>query len=199
MSKAINTSSNGVMAAFLSALLIAGVLTLAGCSEENSSTGPTTDTDYTMLPAELSIDGPDGADIEGTMQLSTHMINLQSVGAAESVRAIVGLSIPGGYHLTDYDFTLSFNGEDVADAYDCYYCYIDDNLIISFRKSEIIASPVTGSLVNTEAVAAVNGFFRVESEDDGYDTSLSTVANVEIMSPSNSDPVPKYPKSAAGI
>jgi len=176
----------------LSTLLLAfWVSTLFGCSDQATNSGLATDTDITQPVASPSLNDPDQETLEGTMQISPHMINLQSNGAAESVLAIVGLAIPAGYYLTDFDFTLSFNDEDVTKAYDCYYCYVDNNLIISFRKSEVLSSPVTLKFVNTEVVAAVNGYFRVESESDGYDTQLSTVASVEIIGPAHADPVKK--------
>ena len=147
----------------------------------------TTDDVMENTVASSSLTDLDQETIEGAMQLSPDMINVRSVGASESVQAIVGLAIPAGYHLADYDFTLSFNDEDVTTAYDCYYCYVDNNLIISFRKNEILASPVTLGFVNTVAVATVSGYFRVEDEAGGYDTSLSTVASVEIFDPAHAN------------
>ena len=160
-----------------------------GCGNQPTDPGMITDTSMEKPVSSLSLSELDPVTIEGTMQFSPHKINLQSVGASESVIAIIGLSIPGGFHLADYDFTLSFDGQDVTTAYDCYYCYIDDNLIISFDKSAVIASPVTLSYAGMKVVAAVNGYFRVESDTDGYNTTLSTVANVEILAPAHSGTV----------
>jgi len=172
----------------LSALLLAVcLLAVFGCENQPTDPGMATSAATEKAVASTSLDDADMEIIEGPMQISPHMINLQSVGAGESIRAIVGLAIPAGYYLTDYDFTLSFNDEDVTVAYDCYYCYVDNNLIISFKKSEILESPVTLEYVNTEAIAAVNGYFRVESDDDGYDTSLSTTAVVEIINPAHTN------------
>ena len=161
---------------------------MVGCSDQGTNPGTASTESISQMFTSSGLPDTDPEPIEETMQISPYMINLQSKGTAESVHAIIGLYIPGNYHLTDYSFTLSFNGVDVTDANDCYYCYIDDNLIISFDKSEVLTSPVTIDLANSEAVAAVNGFFRVESDDDSYDTELSTVARVEIISPANADP-----------
>lgn len=181
------------MIKLLTTLLAIGALALVGCSDQATNPG-TTSTGYITQPsaAPTLVDADEGTIVE-TMQISPYKINLQSKGASESIQAIIGLAFPAGYHLAGFDFTLSFNDEDVTDAYDCYYCYIDQNLIISFRKNEVIASPVTESLANTEAVAAVNGFYRLESDEDSYDTWLSKVAMVEIISPSQADPVPEKP------
>lgn len=188
----ISTSRSTNTFAKLSTLLLAFcVSTLFGCSDQITNPGLATDIDIPEQVVSQSLSYPDLETIEGTMQISPHMINVQSNGAAESVRAIIGLGIPGGYRVTDFDFTLSFNDEDVTKAYDCYYCYVDNNLIISFGKSEVISSPVTLEFVNTEVVAAVNGYFRLESDSDSYDTQVSTVASVEIVGPAQAEPVKK--------
>ncbi len=175
---------------FISAAIVA--LVLIGCS--SSATDPAGGEEFVSLQSSANrVTDPADDPIEETMQISPYMINLQSRGASESIRAIIGLSFEAGYALSDYQFTLSFNGVDVIDAYDCYYCYIDDNLIISFDKRDVIESPVTQALEDSEAVAAVNGFYRVSNGENEYDTWLSTVAMVEIVSPSRSDASANHP------
>ena len=186
------------MIRLLTMLLAVGALALAGCSDQATNTGATSTGDITQPSAAPTLVDADEATIVETMQISPFKINLQSKGTAESVQAIIPLAFPAGYHLGGFDFTLSFNDEDVTDAYDCYYCYIDYNLIVYFRKTEVLASPVTQSLANTEAVAAVNGYYRLESDSDSYDTWLSKVAMVEIISPSQAVPDPEQSGSESG-
>ncbi|UCC43709.1 MAG: hypothetical protein JSU65_11360 [Candidatus Zixiibacteriota bacterium] len=180
------SSSRGVtgMAARTMIVLAAvSLLVMVGCS--NQPTEPEAEAVEIVTSRQITTASLSVADqvLETTAHMSPYMINLQSQGASESVLAIIRIGIPSGYRLTDYDFTLSFNGDDVIDAYRCVYCYIDDNLIISFAKDEVIASPVSIALANTVAEAGVNGYFRVESDSDGYDTQLSAVGSVEIISP----------------
>lgn len=135
----------------------------------------TTDTVIDQTAAFASVSDVDQEIIEGTMQMSPDQINVRNVGTSESIQALVTVVIPAGYVLImDYIMTSRFIQEDVTTAYDVYYCPIDNNMKISFLRSEILASPVTLKYVNTVAVAAVNGYFRVEGEDGSYDTSLST-------------------------
>jgi len=186
--KKVHTYHSQEIFARLSILLLAiCTLILAGCSDNATNSGLATDTDISQQTASSGFKELTVSTIEETMQISPHMINLQSIGASESVLAIIGLPFPAGYYLTDFDFTLSFNGEDVIEAYDCYYCYVDNNLIISFNKNDIISNPVTLGIANTEAVAAVNGYYRIGNGDDSYDTWLSKVAGVQILNPSKAD------------
>ena len=184
MTTKLTNHSKAVFMWLLTLLLAVSMLTMYGCSDQAVNSDLTTDTDITQLVASPGPGNSDDETIEETMQISPHMLNLQANGTAESIRAIIGLYIPGSYHLTDYDFTLSFDGVDVTYAYDCYYCYVDNNLIISFDKTDVQTSQVTLDLINTVVVAGVDGYFRVESETDGYETTLSTIAQFEIISPS---------------
>ncbi|HOP06704.1 MAG TPA: hypothetical protein PLF13_05355 [candidate division Zixibacteria bacterium] len=164
----------------LISILMIGLFALAlpGCSDQ-SAASPVTSSSLIQQSAYNSLD------IDETMQFSPHKINLQSTSTtSESVQAIISVVIPSDYHISDFAFTLSFNGEAVVDAYDFYYCYIDNNLVIYFNKSEVIASPVTQALANTTVVAAVDGYFTASSDTDSFTVDLSTVAEVEIIRPS---------------
>lgn len=172
-------------------ILLAGILALAaiGCSDQATDSGLTG-------ASEVALAAPSAVDydlepIEETMQVSPFKINLLSKGTSESIMAIFGYAMPAGYHIVDFDFTLSFNGEAVVDAYDVYYCYIDNILQISFGKMDVINSEVTQALANTEAVATVDGYIIIESDEGTEEASFSRVAMVEIISPSQSRPDPE--------
>lgn len=119
-----------------------------------------------------------------TMTMSPHKIVLNAVGSAEDVQAIVGLYIPGGYSITDYEVTLRFNDEVVALASSLRYCYIDQNLLVGFDKAQLLSNPVVAAFAGSTVCATVEGWFEVRNaEGDSYTQSFDGLDYVDVLAP----------------
>lgn len=119
-----------------------------------------------------------------TMTMSPHKLVLNAVGSAEDVQAIIGLYIPGGYTITDFEATLTFDDQAVAYASSMRYCYIDNNLLVGFDKEQLLANPIVAAMAGNTVSATVSGWFTVTNADgESYTQEFDGFDYVEIMSP----------------
>lgn len=124
------------------------------------------------------------------MTIAPHRIVLNAVGQSESVQAVIRTPIQPGYALSDYSLVLKFNGVTVSEAYDLYYCVIDDNFLASFDRAALLANPVVQAMANTTVTATVEGWFSAEDGDGNtYAETISCAEQVQIVKPGKSTPV----------
>lgn len=119
-----------------------------------------------------------------TMTMSPHKIVLNAVGASEDVQAIIGMTLPGGYTITDFDITLKFDDQVVAEAASVYYCAIDDNLLVGFDKEQLLANPLVIAMAGTTVAATVEGTLVMTAADGSICTrTFDGFDYVEILAP----------------
>ena len=106
-----------------------------------------------------------GALFADTAQTNPHRILLNAQGNTEDVFAIMPMSIGGGYLLTEANGTLSLNGEAVAEAISIRYSYIDDSLVVSFDRDQLLGNPSVTALAGTMVTATVEGSFTAANSD----------------------------------
>jgi len=112
-----------------------------------------------------------------TPQTSPHRIVLNAQGKTEDVLAIMPMPIGGGYLLTEANGTLSLNGEAVAEALSIRYSYIDDSLVISFDRDQLLSNPSVRALAGTSVTAIVEGSFTAANSDgDSYKQNFRGVS-----------------------
>jgi hypothetical protein len=119
-----------------------------------------------------------------SVRISPYKIILNAQGQAEDVLAIMPMSMPAGYLFEDGNASLSLNGEFVAEAISMRYCYVDDNLLISFDREQLLNHPIVISLAGSTATATVEGSFTaVNADGQIYTRTFSASDLVEILSP----------------
>ncbi|UCD64967.1 MAG: hypothetical protein JSW34_05930 [Candidatus Zixiibacteriota bacterium] len=92
-----------------------------------------------------------------SMNICPFKIVLNATGKAESVQAVIPMSLEPGYTFSQCTATLSIGGETIADSYAARYCYIDDNLLIYFDRSDVYDNPVLETMAGSTQTAAVEG------------------------------------------
>lgn len=118
------------------------------------------------------------------MTMSPHMLVLNSVGSSEDVQAIIPLVITSGYTFTSGEATLRFDGVEVATTVSMRYCYIDDNLIVSFDKTALLQNPDVIAMAGMIVTAEVEGSFTATDGDGNtYTQDFSGTDEVEIVAP----------------
>lgn len=118
-----------------------------------------------------------------TVSISPYKIILNAQGQAESILAIMPMSL-GGYQFDSGEATLSLNGETVATTVDMRYCYIDDNLLIYFDRAQLLAHPTVIALAGSTVTATVTGSFTaVNADGESYSRDFEASDQVEILAP----------------
>ena len=122
--------------------------------------------------------------LAGAISISPHKIVLNSQGNAEDVQAIIPITISSGYSFTEGEATLRFSGDEVARSTTMRYCYIDNNLIIKFDKTELLHNPVVIALAGKTVTATVEGSFTATDADGNtYTQDFSGSDQVIIVAP----------------
>ena len=128
-----------------------------------------------LLPATL---------LGQTMTMSPHKIVLNAVGASEDVQAVIGMWLPSGYAITDFQITLTFGDQVVAEAASVAYCAIDDNLLVGFDKDQLLANPLVIAMAGTTVTATVEGTLELTAADGTiYTRDFAAFDYVEILAP----------------
>jgi len=113
------------------------------------------------------------------VEMTPYKIILNAQGSFEDVQAIVALSLAPASQVIDFDISLSLNGVVVAQAISCYYCVIDQNLLIGFDRTALQADAYVQSLAGQDVIADVEGTV----------TAVASDGSMVIRSFSGSDPV----------
>ena len=94
-----------------------------------------------------------------SMVMSPHKIilNANLKGKNQDIQAVIGMPLPTGYVIDDFDITLSFDGIDIAKAINARYCYVDDNLLVTFDREGIQNNPDVVALAGKTVEAKVVG------------------------------------------
>ena len=121
------------------------------------------------------------------------ILNAECVGSSQDIQATFGVTIQSG-SIVDLNANFYFmitdpdTGDDVA-VWVCWtdsfhYCWIDDNLMLSFERDTIQEEAVTYGLVNTDCEVFVECSFSILSSDGSKeDKYLSGTDVVEILAP----------------
>jgi hypothetical protein len=126
------------------------------------------------------------------MTMSPHKLVLNSVGSSEDVQAIIPMTITAGYTFTAGEATLRFDGIEVATTISLRYCYIDDNLIVSFDKTALLQNPDVIALAGMVVTAEVEGSFTATDADGNtYTQDFSGTDEVEIVAPGKTSELKK--------
>lgn len=102
--------------------------------------------------------------ISESMVMSPHKIilNASLEGENQDIQAVIGMGLPAGYVIDDFEISLSFDGTIVAEeAVSVYYCWLDSNLLVTFNREEVqanaeafadqtVTAVVTGYLLNPD-------------------------------------------------
>jgi hypothetical protein len=118
------------------------------------------------------------------MTMSPYKIILNAKGQFEDMQAVIRIPLEAGYTLDDYQVSLAFDGITVGEAISFRYCYIDDNFLAGFDRTEVQASPAVIAMANTLVTATVSGWFTaVNGEGNSYMQNFSCSDQVEIIDP----------------
>jgi hypothetical protein len=120
-----------------------------------------------------------------TITMAPHKIILNAQGQSDDFQAVINMSMLGGYSLSDYEVSLSFDGQFIALAESFRYCPIDDNFLAGFDREEVLNNPVVISMAGGMVDATVAGWFTaVNAEGDSYTREFSGTDKVEILAQS---------------
>jgi len=118
------------------------------------------------------------------LTMSPHKLVLNSVGSSEDVQAIIPLTITAGYTFTAGEATLRFDGVEVATTVTMRYCYIDDNLLVSFDKTALLQNPDVIAMAGMIVTAEVEGSFTATDADGNtYTQDFGGTDEMEIVGP----------------
>ncbi len=119
-----------------------------------------------------------------SITIAPYRIILNAKGQFEDLHVVVRMPIPAGYQVTDTVASLYFNGIEVSQAFAAVYCYIDDNLLVSFDRTELQANPDVVSMANSVVQAEIVGYVVLTNADgDEIQQNFSGIAPVEILKP----------------
>lgn len=130
--------------------------------------------------------------LAAAMTMSPHKLVLNSVGSSEDVQAILPMTITAGYTFTAGEATLRFDGIEVATTVSLRYCYIDDNLLVSFDKTALLQNPDVIAMAGLIVTAEVEGSFTATDADGNtYTQDFSGTDEVEIIAPGKASELKK--------
>lgn len=106
-----------------------------------------------------------------TMTVAPHNWILNAQGNAIDVLTIYGGAMPAGGVITGHNVTLQLEGQTVSTAMDFEYCYVDQNYIAHFEKSNLFQHPVVVSLAgNTGLSVSISGTYILSFPDGSSQT-----------------------------
>lgn len=119
------------------------------------------------------------------VSMTPFKIVLNAKGQSEDFQAIVSMNLVGGSRVIDFDITLWFNEFEIEKAKSAFYCVIDDNLLVGFDRTSVLANPDVAALAGQPVVATVEGWIAIEAYDGGAPIirSFSGTDDVEIVNP----------------
>ena len=118
------------------------------------------------------------------VNINPHKIVLNAQGQADDVQANVSIGLTSA-RIPVFDVTLSFGGNEVADAVSARYCLIDHILIIGFDREKLLANPDVIDMANSIVDATVAG---TVTDDNGVTKVFSGTDTVEIVKPGKKKP-----------
>lgn len=140
-------------------------------------------TAYTIFICFILLIGQTAALAE-SITVAPYKIILNAKGQFEDLQVVVRMPIPAGYQVTDTVASLYFDGIEVSQAFAAVYCYIDDNLLVSFNRTELQANPDVVSMANSVVQAEIVGYVVLTNADgDEIQQYFSGTAPVEILKP----------------
>ena len=115
------------------------------------------------------------------------ILNAECAGSSQDIQATFGVVIASG-SIVDLTATFYFMIDDeavkVCETESFHYCWIDDNLMLSFDRAKIQEDAVTHGLVGEECEVFVECDFSILSSDGSKeDVSLSGYDDVELLAP----------------
>ena len=120
------------------------------------------------------------------VNMSPHRIilNAKSKGALQDVQAIIPMYLPAGCQIADFEVTLKLDDAPVAEAFDLRYCFVDDNLLVSFDRQEIQSYCIENTLTGEGIKATVAGWL-VAVKTDGSEVRIDFTGDdlVDILNP----------------
>ena len=121
-----------------------------------------------------------------TMSPHRIILNAELKGALQDVQAVIGMSMPSGYRLADFEVLLLLDDVFVAEAFAFRYCDIDDNFLASFDREVIQNDPFVVENAGNVLTATVDGWYEaVNADGDTIKVEFSGQDSVEIIKPGN--------------
>jgi len=119
-----------------------------------------------------------------TMTLAPYKLILNADGKDQTMQIIFGGSMPSGYSISDYDINLYFGKELICKAIDFRYCYVDNNYLGEFDRTEIQENSYVKSLAGTTVKVTASGTYTLRNDEDNeIVVSFSKYAYCEIVKP----------------
>ncbi len=119
-----------------------------------------------------------------TMTIAPFKLVLNQQGKAESVQAVIPILLESGFMFSGCEATLYIGGVAIADNYDAKYCYIDDNLLVYFVRTEVLSDEAVADMAGTTQTATVEGILVMEDADgNSISQGFSRDDDVEIVDP----------------
>jgi hypothetical protein len=124
-----------------------------------------------------------GFSLADAIVITPDRIVLNSVqGNAEDIQAIIPMTIDAGYSFAEGSAILRFGEDIVASSIYIRYCYIDNNLLISFDKTALLNNPIVIEMVGSTVAATVEGSFTaIDIDGNTYTQSFSGTDQVIIL------------------
>ena len=101
-----------------------------------------------------------------SMVMSPHKIilNAKLEGENQDIQAVIGMHLPEGYVIDGFDISLFFDDIEIAEAVSVRYCWLDDNLLVTFDREEIQTNPDVVALAGKTVTARVEGTLSPNSD-----------------------------------
>ena len=125
-------------------------------------------------------------DVNVSITPSRIILNAECVGSSQDIQAIIPFTLPAGGGFVEGSFVGSFDlGDDVepVTTKSFHYCYVDENLLVSFDRGEIQAKAKDNGLAG-DVLVTVSCTFKIKCNDETeIPITLEGTDSVEILAP----------------